>query len=449
MRVAPAAAGIAALAASGSASAQDPTYYRDVLPIVQTKCAPCHDVGGIAALDLVEQEIATEFASEMATQTGARAMPPFPPDPDCADYKEHANRSLPDQDIETIRAWAELGGPPGDPNDAPDPPEPPEDPLGEPDLVLATEDPFFFDNQAEDLYWCFRFDPGLDQTRDLVAATVAPDNENVVHHVIVFREEGGVDRKPLDSPGFECGGAPEDGEFLMGWAPGTQPMKLPDGYGVELGDDDALIMQVHYHRYPGALPTDHSQVKLWFAEQPAAKKVRVVWTGSFEILVPPGLKQTVESTCTVPESAAPIELLSIAPHMHQVGQSFSSRIERADGSEQCLIDIPEWDFEWQGGYTFADSITLQPGDVLHTACTYQNFGDSTVSWGEGSDDEMCFQFNFVVADDEMPEFCFDQDEPPQKGGCGCATDQNQGAFALFGLIGLLSLRRRPKALASQ
>lgn len=423
----------------------DPTYYRDVLPIVYERCAPCHRTGGVAALDLDSYDVASSFASVMADQTQARTMPPFPPDPECAEYREHERRSLSEEQIQTISHWAELGAPEGDVADAPEPPEPPENPLGDPSLVLQNDSGYLFDNQAEDQYMCFRFDPGLAEPRDLVAATIAPDNENIVHHVIVFREPEGADRKPQGLPGFECGGAPEDGEFLFGWAPGTEPFAFPDGYGIPLEEDDALIMQVHYHRYPGAAPTDRSAVELWFADQPVDKKVEVVWTGSFDILVPPGLKQTVEGTCRVPEEFDPVELIAVAPHMHQVGTAFHSYVERADDTDECLVDIPEWDFEWQGGYTFSEPVLLQPGDTVHTSCEYHNTGESTVRWGEGTNDEMCFQFNFVVAQQEIEEFCFDDaGAEDETGGCGCtANAERRSVFAPFMLaFALATLRRR-------
>jgi MYXO-CTERM domain-containing protein len=441
-----AAAWPAAASASGppTTRVEDPTYYRDVLPIVHTKCSPCHAEGGIAALDLVELEVATDFAAVMAAKTQARQMPPFPPDPACADYREATLRTLSEDQLETLQNWADAGAPAGDPDDAPPVPMPPDDGLGEPDLVLENDEPFYFNNQADDVYWCFRFDPGFDAPRDIVAAAVAPENLSIVHHVIVFREPEGVDRKPLGTPGFACGGAPADGEFLIGWAPGTAPARLPEGYGIRLAEDDALIMQVHYHAYPGALPTDRTRVQLWLADQPVAKPVEVVWTGSFDILVPPGLSQTAQGACRVPEDADPVELLAVAPHMHRSGTAFRSHVERTDGSETCLVDIPSWQFDWQGAYNFVQPVILQPGDVLHTACDFHNRGDDTISWGEGSDDEMCFQFNFVVQTEDIPELCFDTvEEPPS--GCGCASGpagRGGTPSAVLLVLGLVRWRRR-------
>lgn len=165
-------------------------------------------------------------------------------------------------------------------------------------------------------------------------------------------------------------------------------------------------MQVHYHSEVGALPTDRSKMKVWFADKPVTEHLRVVWTGTLDIDVPPGESSTATGVCDVPSGAAPVKLLSVSPHMHQTATSFRSTVERSNGSEACLVDIPSWDFDWQGGYMYKDPIMLYEGDRIRTSCTYKNTGTETVGFGEGTEEEMCFQFNFVVDDGSLPDMCF-------------------------------------------
>ena len=40
-------------------------------------------------------------------------------------------------------------------------------------------------------------------------------------------------------------------------------------------------------------------------------------------------------------------------------------------------------------------IVVQPGDKLHSTCVFDNPGSQSVGFGEGTGDEMCF--NFVLA----------------------------------------------------
>ena len=74
---------------------------------------------------------------------------------------------------------------------------------------------------------------------------------------------------------------------------------------------------------------------------------------------------------------------------------------RSDGSSECLLDIPQWDFGWQGSYGFIEPKTLEPGDQIYMECRFDNGVDDQlrvdgallpprdVDWGEGVRDEMC------------------------------------------------------------
>ena len=78
-------------------------------------------------------------------------------------------------------------------------------------------------------------------------------------------------------------------------------------------------------------------------------------------------------------------------------------------AEECLLQTPHWDFNWQRGYRYDAPLdelpTAGPGDVLQFRCTYDNSLDNPfvrdaldeqgltepreVRLGEESLDEMC------------------------------------------------------------
>ena len=69
----------------------------------------------------------------------------------------------------------------------------------------------------------------------------------------------------------------------------------------------------------------------------------------------------------------------------------------ASSVNSCLMTIPRWDFNWQGGYLLQQPLTLKSGDKIQTTCTYNNNTASAVSFGESTGDEMCFGFMTVIA----------------------------------------------------
>ncbi|MFT5434613.1 MAG: hypothetical protein ACI9OJ_005327, partial [Myxococcota bacterium] len=96
-------------------------------------------------------------------------------------------------------------------------------------------------------------------------------------------------------------------------------------------------------------------------------------------------------------------------HMHTLGVSGSVYVERADGTTECLLEMPQYDFGWQRSYGFMEPVVLKPGDKLGITCTWDNSPTNQLvvdgvplepvdqQWGEGTSDEMCIAFFYVVA----------------------------------------------------
>ena len=104
----------------------------------------------------------------------------------------------------------------------------------------------------------------------------------------------------------------------------------------------------------------------------------------------------------------PFTVHGVGFHMHTRGVSGRVGIKRQSGEEECLLDIPRWDFNWQGGYSLSNPATVNPGDGLTISCNWDNSPQNQPSvggmpaaprdlnWGEGTDDEMCLSGLFIV-----------------------------------------------------
>ena len=100
-------------------------------------------------------------------------------------------------------------------------------------------------------------------------------------------------------------------------------------------------------------------------------------------------------------SANEITVYNAGLHMHQLGKSAKLELAREGGDTDCLLQIDDWDFNWQGDYTFQDPMKMGSGDQLNIDCAWDNsmlnqpMVDGTplppknVNWGEGTSDEMC------------------------------------------------------------
>ena len=93
------------LADTAAAVAVAPTFYKDVLPVLQKNCQSCHRPGEVAPMSLLTYEQARPWARAIKTAVATRQMPPWFADPA---YGHFANeRRLTTREIEAINGWVD------------------------------------------------------------------------------------------------------------------------------------------------------------------------------------------------------------------------------------------------------------------------------------------------------------------------------------------------------
>ena len=105
--------------ATAMGAANDITFYKDVLPILQKNCQTCHRQGQIAPMALTSYKEARPWAKAMKAAVLSRKMPPWFADPQYGHFNN--DRSLKPAEIEMLVAWVDRGALEGDPKDAPAP----------------------------------------------------------------------------------------------------------------------------------------------------------------------------------------------------------------------------------------------------------------------------------------------------------------------------------------
>ena len=126
-------------------STATPTFTKDIAPIFQAKCEACHRPNSMAPMSLVTYEEARPWARAIGLRVGSRQMPPWHIDKTVGIQEFKNDRSLSDQQIDTIVRWVEAGAPKGDPKDMPAPKNWPDESkwqlaakYGQPDLVIKS-----------------------------------------------------------------------------------------------------------------------------------------------------------------------------------------------------------------------------------------------------------------------------------------------------------------------
>ena len=182
------------------------------------------------------------------------------------------------------------------------------------------------------------------------------------------------------------------------------------------------MVQMHYG--PSAISeSDQTEVNVFLTEEPIEREVTTAIMGPQHLdtpfILPPDQISSFHGTLPV---AADVSLINIAPHCHLIGSSWLVYATSPDNQDTIpLISIPEWDFNWQGFFTFPHLTKIPQGYTLHGEATYDNTAANPfnpndppqwVSFGEGTEDEMFFVFfDFVLYEEGDESISLGPDAP--------------------------------------
>lgn len=229
------------------------------------------------------------------------------------------------------------------------------------------------------------------------------DNMAVLHHWLLYSEsdtskkDGDVDECQLGGPtGFLCGSATTRA-LITGWAPGRGDFELPGDVGLELPKPGELMaVEFHYYNQGDSPAQDQSGPEICVTSKFRPNTASVSWLGTENISVPANSKADATGTCKPARkgmnSTDPIHILFSWPHEHKAGRHLKSIVNRAGGMKETLIDT-DFSFDYQ---TLHDTpLLLNPGDSVDTTCSYENTTPNTISFGQSTTAEMCFNFTYA------------------------------------------------------
>ena len=398
------------LLACNGAEDTAPTWYADVKPVLDTNCTRCHQPEGLGPGDFTTRDTAFALGERIVTRAAEQTMPPVSADPDCRPYQGSEHMRMADEDLQTVEAWLEAGGPEGDPADDPGI-EPVSGELSAPDLEVLMEhaySPAFADEaNPGNEYRCFVADPGLDQDAFITAMAPIVDQEALVHHIVLATVDTDDVTEDMRAPGgWDCidgrGGVDADGSMLAAWAPGMLPIEFPEGYGMRIGADQELIFQMHYYDAGTVSGVEDRSGYAFRLADSVDDQVYMAPLGISDFLIPAGEASHSDGEAFLNEYAD-LTIHGVFPHMHQLGTSYAMKVVEQDGSETCLVE-GDYDFNNQLTYVFDELAAFPMGSTAEYSCTWDNSADNPnlpydepvdTTYGERTDEEMCFMFTLV------------------------------------------------------
>ncbi len=441
----------------------DLTWHQDIAPVVAQRCAGCHQEGGIGAFPLTTYDQVVALAGPMELAVASGTMPPWQGADGCNDYAN--DFSLTGEEEAALLEWLASDLPEGD--EATAAPPTALEPM-DVDLVLQLPEPYTPSREPDDQR-CQLIEWPEDETSFITGLEVHPDVRSIVHHAIVFATsaEGAQAFRDMDAaeegPGYTCFGGPAAGgevtedrsdwsyeqvqeayqngelgagfigtKWLGAWVPGVQSLPAPEGTGIRMEPGDVLIVQMHYNTLSAEPVADQSSVAFQVAD--AVEREAMIlpftdigWFTGIGLLggpmsIPAGEAEVIHETSSDAEGfllgygrsllglpeGSPMVIHEVGHHMHLLGKTGRQELRREDGGSVCLVDIPDWDFGWQGSFRLAEPVTVTSTDQIYLGCSWDNSAANQpivdgevqaprdVAWGDNSTDEMCLSTLYVT-----------------------------------------------------
>jgi len=372
---------IPAIAGNGAPAASPVTFYGRIAPIIYSECSRCHRPGESAPFSLLTYDDVKRHATQIATVTKRRYMPPWLPEPGHGEFVEE--RRLTAQQIQLIQDWVQQGAPAGSAANAPAPPKFTSDwQLGPPDLILRVTRPYTLPADSPEIFWNFILPVPITTTRWVKAMEVRPGNARVFHHanVVLDRSRAALRHETVRGAGFpgmdlvfEEETFDPDGHFLS-WKPGADAVVEPDGMAWRADPGMELVLNVHL-RPTGKAETVSPMIGLYFTDKPQTKfpmLLQLERDGMIDI--PPGDKDfLVADDFRVPMD---LNVLAVYPHAHYLSKVMEGYATLPDGTKKWLIRIPDWDLNWQGVFRMKTPVFLPRGAIVSMRYHYDNSAEN-------------------------------------------------------------------------
>jgi hypothetical protein len=416
--------GGAAMAAQVS---PEPTFNKDVLPILQKNCQTCHRPGQLAPMSFLTYQSARPWAKAMKAAVVSRKMPPWFADPQA----EHIlnNASLKQADIDTIANWADAGAPEGDMKDAPPAVQwPSEGWQIKPDIIV--EGPDFKVPAKGVVEWTNITVPGpFKEDTWVTSMELLPGDRTVTHHICItfkppspnteyykpsftpkVRDEAGNEdpkqRRPFNTA--QAGGGGPNTTIQFCYLPGSQfDDYRPFGAGKLIPAGTDISFGLHYTPNGKTEVLDHPRLGFTVSQEPPKRQYInyiVNATQDPSVFAIPPNNSYWEAPTTEAVFEEDVDLVWVASHMHVRGKDTIWELTYPDGQKETILSIKNYDYNWQLGYQLKPK-RIPKGTKLTVKAWYDNSPNNranpdpnrTVYWGDQAWEEMMSAFVAIIA----------------------------------------------------
>ena len=372
------------------------SYADDIAPILEQRCVTCHQDGGIAPFAMDSHRMVQGWSPMIREVLLTKRMPPGQIAREYVQDFHDVNHITIDETRKLVQ-WIDEGAP-ADSNADPlaaFEPRPVKWLGGEPDMIIPIPPQEIPATGVQD-YRNLSIPLDIEEDIWVKAVEFEAGDPTVLHHIIAFSYgPNGVNEFEILNQGIGLGA----------YAPGNELNLYPEGAGYPLKKGGGLLLQLHYTT-SGKATVDASEIGLYLWDEEPERTVLGGSAADLDIHIPPHSTKEMTATKTFRSDAY---LTMLGPHMHYRGYDANFVLRYPDGREEEVLNVPNYQFNWQKTYDFKQPLFLPAGTELVFRGTFDNTATNpfnpdasqTLSWGEQTWQEMFFGFfRYVEADGE-------------------------------------------------
>lgn len=375
-------------------SSGEVTWSSEIALLVHEKCTNCHRPGTAAPFPLMTRDDVASNATMIKDVVVKESMPPWYATRTHGRFQN--DTALSSEQKQKMTAWIAAGCPSGDLSAAPVFKEVVESEwrIGKPDLIVTMAEEHTIPATGFVAYKYVVLPQLFFADTWVEAFEIKPLNPSIVHHCnMAYATKDGANNET----------------FITGYVPGGQPMdlgKFDNGVAYRIPAGAVLGLQIHYTTV-GTVQKGKIQVGLRFPKREIRKRLHhfVLDPRGWEI--PPNEPAfRIESSHTLKHNA---NLLGLFTHMHVRGRDMTFYADQASKPTETLLQIPNYNFEWQLGYELKPGErNFEKGTKVRAVAHFDNSPFNPynpdpkvpVRYGPQTVDEMFNGFVFYVDNDE-------------------------------------------------
>ena len=399
-------------ALGGQLGPREPTFTKDVAPILQRSCENCHRANGVGPMPLTTYEEVRPWAAAIKRKIASREMPPWFIEKNVGIQKFKDDPSLSDLEIATIEKWADSGAPRGNLADMPAPRRYPDGvgwTIGTPDLIVSSP---VMTVKATGPDWHGEVGPvptGLAEDRYVQAVEIkevrldGAANQRlggkagdlslfVIHHSGVHEIDPADGTVRTSGDGF-------GGGYYIVYELGQNATIYPRDTGVLLKGGSSFTYTMHLHSIGKELGV---RVDAAFKFHPKGWRPKYMQAGFTnmgllrdELAIPANTDNVrFENYYRMPK---PGIMTSFEPHMHSSGKRMCVEAIYPSGQRE-MLNCAGYNHNWVKVYMYEDDVAplLPAGTVVHVIGWYNNSASNPrvvdprnwKGWGQRSIDDM-------------------------------------------------------------